>query len=35
MWEIIKSIYKKLKINPVYYIREDVPRVLGTPIRRK
>lgn len=35
MIEILKSLWKKIRITPIYYIKEEVPRVLGTPIRRK
>lgn len=35
MWEIIKSILAKFKDEPVFYVREHIPRTLGTPIRRK
>ena len=35
MWEIIKSIYKKLKTEPVYYVRETIPKTLGSKIRKE
>lgn len=39
MWtlirEIIKDIIKDLKGEPVYHVKEHIPRTLGTPIRRK
>lgn len=35
MLEILKSIWNKLKFTPIYYVHEQTPKVLGTPIRRK
>lgn len=35
MLEILKSIIKKFKVEPIYYVNERIPRTLGTPIRKK
>lgn len=39
MWALIKDLLRDIirdfKGEPVYHIKEHIPRTLGTPIRRK